>query len=182
LRAFEVDTGEKIEMSQLVDFTYSNGAQERDCLKPISGNRWRLLHWLISVQALLDRFSVFVLVGLLGFLTMWAFAASHAKLSWFDELLGLSIANSPTLGDLIPHFRDELFSMILRVLSFISIYAGLNAVKTLRWYTPVGEKQNQPFQLSFNASLKVDFQGSRVTSDGGLILVREMDERLLSPA
>jgi len=42
----------------------------------------------------------------------------------------------------------------------------------------VGEKQNQPFQLSFNASLKVDFQGSRVTSDGGLILVRELDERL----
>jgi hypothetical protein len=37
----------------------------------------------------------------------------------------------------------------------------------------VGEKQNQPFQLSFNSSLKVDFQGSRVTSDGGLILVRE---------
>jgi len=42
----------------------------------------------------------------------------------------------------------------------------------------VGDKQNQPFQLSFNASLKVDFQGSRVTSDGGLILVRELDERL----
>jgi hypothetical protein len=42
----------------------------------------------------------------------------------------------------------------------------------------MGEKQNQPFQLSFNASLKVDFQGSRVTSNGGLILVRELDERL----
>jgi Transposase DDE domain group 1 len=42
----------------------------------------------------------------------------------------------------------------------------------------MGEKQNQPFQLSFNGSLKVDFQGSRVTSDGGLILVRELDERL----
>jgi hypothetical protein len=42
----------------------------------------------------------------------------------------------------------------------------------------MGEKQNQPFQLSFNASLKVDFQGSRITSDGGLILVRELDERL----
>ena len=42
----------------------------------------------------------------------------------------------------------------------------------------MGEKQNQPFQLSFNPSLKVDFQGSRVTSDGGLILVRELDERL----
>jgi len=42
----------------------------------------------------------------------------------------------------------------------------------------MGEKQNQPFQLSFNASLKIDFQGSHVTSDGGLILVRELDERL----
>jgi len=42
----------------------------------------------------------------------------------------------------------------------------------------VGEKQNQPFQLSFNASLKVDFQGSRVTSDSGMVLVRELDERL----
>ncbi len=42
----------------------------------------------------------------------------------------------------------------------------------------MGDKQNQLFQLSFNASLKSDFQGSRVTSDGGLILVRELDERL----
>jgi hypothetical protein len=42
----------------------------------------------------------------------------------------------------------------------------------------MGEIQNQPFQLSFNTSLKIDFQGSRVTSDGGLILVRELDERL----
>src|SRR6266487_1384077 len=42
----------------------------------------------------------------------------------------------------------------------------------------MGEKQNQPFQLSFNASLRIDFQGSRVTSDGGLLLVRELDERL----
>src|SRR6202140_1865250 len=41
----------------------------------------------------------------------------------------------------------------------------------------MGEKQNQPFQLLFNASLKADSQGSRVTSDGGLILVRELDER-----
>ena len=42
----------------------------------------------------------------------------------------------------------------------------------------MGEIPNQPYQLSFNASLKVVFQGSRVTSDGGLILVRELDERL----
>jgi Transposase DDE domain group 1 len=42
----------------------------------------------------------------------------------------------------------------------------------------VGETRDRPFQLSFNSSLKVDFQGSRVTSDGGLVLVRELDERL----
>lgn len=42
----------------------------------------------------------------------------------------------------------------------------------------MGEKENQPFQLSFNGFLKVDFQGSRVTSDGGLLLGPELDERL----
>ncbi|HVC89902.1 MAG TPA: IS1380 family transposase [Acidobacteriaceae bacterium] len=42
----------------------------------------------------------------------------------------------------------------------------------------MGEIQNGPFQLSFNASLRIDFQGSRVTPDGGLVLVRELDERL----
>ncbi len=42
----------------------------------------------------------------------------------------------------------------------------------------MGEAQSQPFQLSFNPALRVEFQGSRVTSDGGLILVRELDERL----
>ena len=42
----------------------------------------------------------------------------------------------------------------------------------------MGEKQTKPFQLNFNGLLKVDFQGSHVTSDGGLILVRELDERL----
>jgi predicted ribosome quality control (RQC) complex YloA/Tae2 family protein len=54
----------------------------------------------------------------------------------------------------------------------------LRVKRTLRRLNLVGEKQNQPFQLSFNPSLKVDFQGSRVTSDGGLLLVRELDERL----
>ena len=45
------------------------------------------------------------------------------------------------------------------------------------WH-PVGEKETAPFQFTFNGFLKVAFQGSRVTSDAGLILVRELDERL----
>ena len=59
------------------------------------------------------------------------------------------------------------------------IHAGLNAMNdATEADTQWVKKQNRPFQLSFNGSLKVDFQGSRVTSDGGLILVRELDERL----
>ena len=42
----------------------------------------------------------------------------------------------------------------------------------------MGEKQTKPFQFDFNGFLKAAFQGSRVTSDGGLILVRELDEHL----
>jgi hypothetical protein len=42
----------------------------------------------------------------------------------------------------------------------------------------VGEKESEPFQFTFNGFLKVAFQGSRVTSDAGLMLVRELDERL----
>jgi len=42
----------------------------------------------------------------------------------------------------------------------------------------VGELQTEPFQFAFNGFLKVAFQGSRITSDAGLILVRELDERL----
>jgi len=42
----------------------------------------------------------------------------------------------------------------------------------------MGENQKQGFQLSFNRFLRVGFQGSRVTSNGGLLLVRELDERL----
>ena len=42
----------------------------------------------------------------------------------------------------------------------------------------MGEKEAEPFQFTFNGFLKVAFQGSRVTSDAGLILVRELDERL----
>ena len=42
----------------------------------------------------------------------------------------------------------------------------------------MGEKEHEPFQFTFNGFLKVAFQGSRVTSDAGLLLVRELDERL----
>ena len=42
----------------------------------------------------------------------------------------------------------------------------------------MGERQSMAFQLRFNGFLKVDFQGARITSDAGVILVRELNERL----
>ena len=42
----------------------------------------------------------------------------------------------------------------------------------------MGEEQNPPFHFSFNSSLKVVLQGPNITSDSGLFLGREMDERL----
>ena len=39
----------------------------------------------------------------------------------------------------------------------------------------MGESGTQGFQLSFNRFLRVGFQGSRVTYNGGLILVQELD-------
>jgi Transposase DDE domain group 1 len=43
---------------------------------------------------------------------------------------------------------------------------GLDAIRAVRRWQAVGETQERPFQ------------GARVTYDGGLILVRELDERL----
>jgi len=39
----------------------------------------------------------------------------------------------------------------------------------------LGEKRNQPIQLSFAGAPKLDFPGSRVTSDGGFLRVREWE-------
>src|SRR5262249_32896166 len=50
-----------------------------------------------------------------------------------------------------------------------------------RWrggHHPMGEAECGPVQLSFNSQLPVEFRGATVTSDAGLPLPRELDERL----
>jgi len=64
------------------------------------------------------------------------------------------------------------------MLSDAFIHTGSDVRNTPRRAYAVGENQTKPFQFGFNGFLKVAFQGSRVTSDGGLILVRELDEHL----
>jgi len=42
----------------------------------------------------------------------------------------------------------------------------------------MGEDKNSYFRVQFNSKLKVGFKGAEVTSDGGLLAIREMDEKL----
>src|SRR2546429_9148211 len=50
-----------------------------------------------------------------------------------------------------------------------------------RWsggHHPMGDAKSGPVRLSFNPQLRVEFHGATVTSDAGLLLPRELDERL----
>src|SRR5713101_35983 len=42
----------------------------------------------------------------------------------------------------------------------------------------VGDATSGPLRLTFNPQLRVEFRGATVTSDAGLLLPRELDERL----
>jgi hypothetical protein len=57
----------------------------------------------------------------------------------------------------------------MRVLGLFGSYGG---------YHPMGDAKSGPVRLSFNPQLRVEFRGATVTSDAGLLLPRELDERL----
>ena len=77
----------------------------------------------------------------------------------------------------------HIFSLMYDLLTFqpssASLLVGVQAQSGRQGGQHLmGEKETKPFQLTFNGLLKVDFQGSRVTSDGGLILVGRLKQTL----
>jgi hypothetical protein len=48
----------------------------------------------------------------------------------------------------------------------------------LLWENPMGEACKDALRLNFDRKLKLEFHGTKVTSDGGLLAYRELDETL----
>ena len=48
----------------------------------------------------------------------------------------------------------------------------------LIWENPMGETRKDALRLDFNRKLKLEFHGTKVTSDGCLLAYRELDDAL----
>ena len=52
------------------------------------------------------------------------------------------------------------------------------AFKRVKPSDPLGERKNRGLRLQFDPSVKLEFHGARISSDAGLLLMRELDEAL----
>src|SRR5262245_59644659 len=77
----------------------------------------------------------------------------------------------------IPHFRVERRTDQAIIASDPAGNAALGGSPLARRVSPMGDAKSNSVRLSFNPQLRVEFRGATVTSDAGLLLPHELDER-----
>ena len=70
-------------------------------------------------------------------------------------------------------------SLVLTVnVNSSKIISTIRAIRVPRMEAAAGEAQNVALRLAFDRRLKLEFHGTKVTSDGGLLACRELDDAL----
>ena len=86
----------------------STEARQREEQKNSPDRKASIVNRLLWLQSLLNRFGGLALGIVVVYTSIWSFAASRAKLLWFDELLGLAVANGHSVSDVVAGLKAKV--------------------------------------------------------------------------
>jgi hypothetical protein len=78
----------------------------------------------------------------------------------------------------MPDFPDDTVISARRLRRFPGNPAFFDDFLSKRQRNPMGDRHNDPLRVDFDRQIKLEFQGSTVTSDAGPLAYRELDNAL----